>query len=227
MCQDGVVTDEARQYGGKSGEERRGERRARLIEAGLELLGNQGLVGTTLRKVCQTADLPSRYFYESFADVDALNVAVYDAVIDELIRRGLTAVAQAPTDLPSKVRAALGCAIDFVSEDPRKGRVALSLVMASPPLAQRHSQTTERIAAIIVDLGGEYVLPATGRADVLSIARFFVGGFTQLLTAWINDPTATTRDDLVGSCTQLFMAVTASILQSNVLADIGASGARI
>ncbi|MGH3723220.1 MAG: TetR/AcrR family transcriptional regulator [Mycobacterium sp.] len=214
------MTDEARVYGGKSGEERRDERRSRLIEAGLELLGTQGLAATTLRKVCHTADLPSRYFYENFADVDALNVAVYDAVIEELIGRGLTAIAQAPADLPSKVRAALGCAIDFAAEDPRRGRVTLSLVMASPPLAQRHSETTERIATMIADLGRDYVLPATSRAEVLTISRFFVGGFTQLLTVWIDDPDAAARGELLDNCTQLFMAITANILQTNTFADL-------
>jgi AcrR family transcriptional regulator len=212
------VNDAARVYGGKSAEERRDERRSRLIDAGLELLGNHGLVGTTLRKVCHTADLPSRYFYENFADVDALNVAVYDTVIEELIARGWNAVGQAPADLPSQVRAALGCAIDLVAEDPRKGRVALSLAMASPPLAQRHSETTERIAAIIADLGDNYVLPTTSRADVLTISRFFVGGFTQLLTTWIHDPAAATRDELLDTCTQLFMAITATIVQPTLFA---------
>lgn len=219
MCQDIVVTNEARTYGGKSGEERRDERRARLIDAGLELLGNRGLVGTTLRQVCHTADLPARYFYENFADIDALNVAVYDAVIEELIGRGLTAVAQAPADLPVKVRAALGCAIDFVAEDPRRGRVALNLVMASPQLAQRHSQTTERIATIIADLGDDYMLPTTSRADVLAISRFFVGGFTQLLTTWIDDPATATRDELINSCTQFFMAIAATCLQRTWSSD--------
>jgi AcrR family transcriptional regulator len=212
------VTNEARVYGGKSGEERRAERRSRLIGAGLELLGNHGLVGTTLRKVCHTADLPSRYFYENFPDIDALNVAVYDTVIEEVIDRGLTAVYRAPADLSSKVRAALGCAIDLVVEDPRKGRVALSLVMASPPLAQRHSETTERIAAIIADLGSDYVLPTTSRADVLTISRFFVGGFTQLMTTWIHDPAAATRDELLDSCSQLFMAITTTIVQPKLFA---------
>ena len=37
-----------------------------------------------MRAVCQGARLNPRYFYESFDDLDALVVAVYDRVVDEL-----------------------------------------------------------------------------------------------------------------------------------------------
>lgn len=211
-CQDGGMV-EARAYGGRSGVERRAERRARLLEAGLELLGNHGLAGTTLRKVCQTANLPSRYFYENFADVEALTEAVFDAVLDEVLYRGLADVQEASPDLPSKVNAALRCAIDVVADDPRKGHVALNLALASPGLAERRHQATVRIANIIADLGGDYVLPGTNRAQLLTISRFFVGGFAELLTAWMNDPTVS-REELLDDSTQLFMAITSNALDT-------------
>lgn len=210
------MSSQRRVYAGKSGNERRAERRARLIDAGLELLGSQGLAGTTLRKVCETAGLPSRYFYESFADVDALNVAVFDALLEELIQRGLAAVTQAPTELSDQVRAALRCVIDFIADDPRRGRVALSLALASPPLAERRSTATELIATIIADLGNDYVSPDADRHELVTVCRFFVGGFAEILTAWMNDPSAVTRDELIGQCTRLFLATTADLLHADI-----------
>lgn len=207
---------QARVYAGKSGDERRAERRARLVDSGLELLGTQGLAGTTLRKVCETAGLPSRYFYENFADVDALNVAVFDTLLEELIQRGLAAVTQASTELSDQVRAALRCAIDFIADDPRRGRVALSLALASPSLAERRSNATELIATIIADMGNDYVSPDTGRYEILTACRFFVGGFAEILTVWMKDPTTATRDELVDQCTRLFLATTADLLHQDV-----------
>ena len=208
------MSSQARLYGGKSGAERREGRRVRLIDAGLELFGTQGLAGTTLRKVCETAGLPSRYFYENFTDVDALSVAVFDALLDELVQHGLAAVTKAPAELPDQVRAALRCAIDFVADDPRKGRIALSLALASPPLAERRSRATELIATIIADLGNDYVSPDADRPEVLTVCRFFVGGFAEILTTWMNDPTIATRDELLDQCTRLFLATTANVLRS-------------
>jgi AcrR family transcriptional regulator len=210
------MSSQARAYGGKSGDERRTERRARLIDAGLELLGTQGLAGTTLRKVCETAGLPSRYFYENFADVDALNVAVFDTLLEELIHAGLAAVTQAPAELPDRVRAALRCAIDFIADDPRRGRVALSLALASPSLAERRSNATELIATIIADMGNDYVSPDAGRYEILTACRFFVGGFAEILSVWMNDPTTASRDELVDQCTRLFLATTADLLHEDV-----------
>lgn len=210
------MSSQGRAYGGKSSDERRTERRTRLIDAGLELLGTQGLAGTTLRKVCETAGLPSRYFYENFADVDALNAAVFDTLLDELIQAGLAAVTQAPAELPDRVRAALRCAIDFVADDPRKGRIALNLALASPPLAERRSRATELIATIIADLGNDYVSPDADRRELVTVCRFFVGGFAEILTAWMNDPSTVTRDELLDHCTRLFLASTANLLDSTM-----------
>ncbi len=45
----------ARRYGGKSLEQRREERRRRLLDAGLELFGTQGFQHTTIEQLCATA----------------------------------------------------------------------------------------------------------------------------------------------------------------------------
>ena len=214
MRQDVRVSTAARVYGGKSGDERRVERRRRLLDAGLELLGTEGLSGTTLRKVCDTAGLPPRYFYENFADIDALNVAVFDSLLEELIRQSFVSVAQSPTELAAQVRAALRCAIDFVSDDPRKGRIALSLALASRPLAERRSRATELITTIIADLGNDYVSADADQAQLDTVARFFVGGFAEILAAWMDDPSTATREELLDNCTRLFLAVTSTVLNA-------------
>lgn len=214
LRQDVGVSTAARVYGGKSGDERRAERRHKLLDAGLELLGTEGLAGTTLRKVCETAGLPPRYFYENFADIDALNVAVFDSVLEDLIRQCFVAVAQAPTELAAQVRAALRCAINFVSDDRRQAHIALSLALASPPLAERRSRATELIATIIADLGNEYVSADADPGQLDTVARFFVGGFAEILAAWMNDPSTATPDELLDNCTRLFLAVTSTALNA-------------
>ena len=65
---------------GLSADDRRATRRRLLIDAAFALLGTEGWSGTTVRAVCEAAQLNARYFYESFDDLDSLVVAVYDQV---------------------------------------------------------------------------------------------------------------------------------------------------
>lgn len=76
-----------RSYGGLPPEDRVAGRRARLIEAGIQLFGTQGLRATTVRGVCAQAGLTDRYFYESFSSLEALLQAVYQALMDGLRQR--------------------------------------------------------------------------------------------------------------------------------------------
>ncbi len=211
---------EARSYGGRSGNERSSERRTRFLDVALELLGTGGLTAVTLRGVCKAANLSPRYFYESFTDVDALTVAVYDSIIEELIQLGLTTVAQAPSNLASQVNAGLRCAVDVFAADPRKGRVVLNLSLASPQLAERRRDTSERVAGIIAELGGDYLRPGTDPGQLLTISRFFVGGFVELLTTSMADPAAN-YGELLDNCTQFFLSIAADVLHNSPRARFG------
>ena len=63
--------------------DRRTERRALLVDAGFRLFGDEGDAGVSVRSVCRECGLNTRYFYESFADVDERNLLVrYRAEVD-------------------------------------------------------------------------------------------------------------------------------------------------
>src|SRR3954471_22947818 len=85
-CQDGrVMPHSTRPYRGVQPEDRLAQRRARLLDAGLSILGSGSADEVlTVRGVCRQAAVAARYFYESFADKDALVGAVFDWVIDDL-----------------------------------------------------------------------------------------------------------------------------------------------
>ncbi len=79
---------ESRSYRGVAQEDRVAARRDALIEAGLDCLHDDGLSGASVRSICARARLTPRYFYENFADLDELLVAVVDAVAAEVATRG-------------------------------------------------------------------------------------------------------------------------------------------
>ena len=75
-----------RPYRGISADERRASRRARLLDAALEEVGERGMAGTTMTAVCARAGLTERYFYESFADRDEMLRAVQLALRQNIDR---------------------------------------------------------------------------------------------------------------------------------------------
>jgi AcrR family transcriptional regulator len=66
----------SRNYGGVTAEQRRAIRRAALVEAALDLFAEDGARAVSKRAVCARARLNDRYFYEHFADSDALLEAI-------------------------------------------------------------------------------------------------------------------------------------------------------
>src|ERR1035441_778939 len=89
-------TTSARPYRGIEAADRQATRRARLLGAGLDLLGADDATELTVRGICRQAGVAARYFYESFADKDEFVAAVFDWVIADLAATTQATVAAAP-----------------------------------------------------------------------------------------------------------------------------------
>src|ERR1700759_5589519 len=108
-----------RTYAGRSAQERRDARRRALLDAGLELIGTQGWTQTSVRGVYQLAGVSPRFFYESFASLDELAVAVYDEIVRGATANVITAVSAAGVDRHDQAEAAIRAVLDGIREDPR------------------------------------------------------------------------------------------------------------
>ncbi|MFD4295500.1 TetR/AcrR family transcriptional regulator [Rhodococcus sp. NPDC058505] len=200
------MTSSARVYAGVDGDRRRAERRAQLIEAGLDLLGAaEGEPVVSVRGVCKHAGLATRYFYESFPDRDAFAVAVYDHATSRIAESTLRAVAEAPPQERALVRACVATIVRDVSADPRLGRLVFSGPVTAV-LARRRLESARMFVGLttaqVVDF---YDLPAGSEVDL--VAHFVVGGLAQILTAWLDGAVDVDTDVLVERCTDLMLAV--------------------
>lgn len=202
-----MTTTDQRDYRGLSATARRSARRDMLLAAGLELIGTQGLGGLTVRAAIAHARLSQRYFYESFASTDALAVAVYEQIAQELTRIGLAAIADPDRTLRERVRAGLDAVARFLTDDPRKGRVLLVESAASPVLApQRHRATAAVAELLSVQAGIGLADDPADRARIAITARFLVGGFAESVATLIQDVDHHDRDAVVDRCTDLFLS---------------------
>ena len=115
----------ARLYGGMDAEERRAERRLKLINAAVEVYGEVGYRGATVKAICEAAELTERYFYESFANSEALLIAAYGHVVGHLHDDMAAAADAAGDDAEARLRAALTLYFTRLKQHPKPARVFL------------------------------------------------------------------------------------------------------
>lgn len=201
----------ARVYGGIDAAQRAAERRQKFLDAGLEILGADSNTATlTVRGVCKQAGLVARYFYESFADGDALVVAVYEDVIQSIVVTTLAALGEAPEDEREQIRIGLSTIIGQIAEDPRRGRLLFGTAAVHPALVQKRLEMSRMFADLLADQAqAHYGVEQKPSLDAVS--RFLVGGFGETLTAWQHGDLDLSQDALVDLCIDLFLS-SASVL---------------
>ncbi len=187
--------------------DRKAERRELILQAAFDLLGTEGWSATTVRAVIEHTGLNPRYFYESFSGLDELVVAVYDHVVEQLGKLVVNALDSA-TDPESQVRAVVQATVDFVDEDRRRGRVLYHEGLGSEALNVRRVEASHAVVAFIEQYAAERgSAPAAGDPIGRVGAAVVVGGFSRLLTDWLDGRIAVSKDTLVEDATELFLAL--------------------
>jgi AcrR family transcriptional regulator len=202
-CQD----DQVGVYGGVAAVDRQAGRRARLLQAALELSGHEGWRATTIRGVCGRAGLTPRYFYESFADREALLIALFDELAAGAAAAVLAALPGAASDARENAQAAIAAFVDYLQADPRRARVLFIEALGSEALAQRRFESVRMFAGLVADQARRfYGLPDEPAADVEISSLMLVGGLAETLLAWLDGTLAATREELVAEVAEVFVA---------------------
>lgn len=176
-----------RPWRGVDAGERQARRRAQLVAAAFAIMGTEGAAAVSMRGVCRAARLSERYFYESFARREDLLVTVLETVAGEAREVLVGALARASADTRAMVRQAVGDFAEFVTSDPRRGRVLFVESLAAPELSSRGAELVEEFTATIAQalrspaLAGE---AADGR-DVELNAQAAFGALAYLFQGWL------------------------------------------
>jgi AcrR family transcriptional regulator len=200
-----VGVAKVRPYGGVQARDRVADRRHRLLEAGLELLGGADQPAElTVRAICGAAAITARYFYESFTDKDALVAAVFDGVIADIAATTQAAVAAAPRD--EQNRAGIANLVRVIAEDARVGRLLFNAQLSHPVLARKRAE----LGGVFALLSGDHVTSAyrlPQREWVKAVAHFVVGGVGQTISAWVSGDVDLTETQLVDQLTRMVDAL--------------------
>jgi AcrR family transcriptional regulator len=208
------VRTRPRVYGGRSTEQRQADRRRQLIDAAIEIWGEQGWSAVTMRGVCARAGLIDRYFYESFADRAALLVAVWDQQRDELIAK-LVAVLTQPIENPiAQLRAAIATLVHDVATDPRRARILFGEHTGNDALERRHVDALQQFTDLLIQLGRPFLRPGANENGLRMSALIGIGGFVELITAWRGGVVQADAEEIIDHAAEV-----GAVLAARYLAD--------
>ena len=204
---------QARPYAGVDATDRQARRRARLLEAGLDLLGRDAdPAELTVRGVCAEAGLATRYFYENFSDKEQLIGAVFDWMSARLAATTQAAVAAAPPE--EQNRAGIVNIVRTIESDPRIGRVMFGAQVTNPAVIRKRRESDVFFAM----LSGQHVESLLQRPvgeGIKAFSHFVVGGLTQTLSAWVTGEVVMSSAELIDELSAIIDAFS----QSRLFAD--------
>ncbi len=186
-------------FKGVSADDRRIDRRNRLVGAAFEIAGTEGAGALGVGRVCLAAGLTKRYFYESFASLAELQSAVVDHAIAAMLER---VDLFRPTGPGGPPRAWLEAFVGALVDDERLARVLL---------AETHGGELSPFRHQIIDVAIAGMAPpgsdpqADLRARLVAYAQ--LGTLTELCLAWHRGQLAMERATLVDVLADLFVRI--------------------
>jgi AcrR family transcriptional regulator len=201
---------EVRRHRGLLPQERRADRRRRLMEAGLELFSGLGYHGTTIERICAQAGVTARHFYEEFPSREALLVAVYDEGAERAMDAVVKALAPSAEGPRRRTRESIAAFVHTVLDDPRVGRIlTIEVVGVSPELERRRRLVMRSFARLVeVEVNRVAAEGHIAERDYRLAALALVGATNELVIDWILSNERPPIDDLVNEIAWIYLAVT-------------------
>ncbi|MCX2947160.1 TetR/AcrR family transcriptional regulator [Lentzea sp. NEAU-D7] len=206
----------ARAYGGISPEQRKAERRAKLLQAGLELFTSTGFAATKITELCTEAGVSTRNFYEEFASKEDLLRDLHDLINATAFAQVRTALADLETDdVRFRVTTLLDVFVRSVTADPRAPRLNyVEAVGVNAEIEQQHVRWVSTWAEFIESeaLRAAAAGVAPQRSYRLT-AIALVGAITGLLREWQAHRPPLAVDEIAEEIRELVLA---AILRADV-----------
>jgi AcrR family transcriptional regulator len=205
-----MSTTSGQNYRGLPATERAQQRKGRLIDAALDLMGDGAWRAATVDALCTRAGLNKRYFYESFSNLDDVARAVVDSVAATVAAAALSAFsAHSPEeDLASRAHATLDAVIRSLVEDPRKAHTLFGPVSASLGTLEHRAHALDGLTALLVEHARTIHDVALEADSLATIApAFLIGGTGEAVLAWLREPGHGSIERLVDDITTLWLLV--------------------
>lgn len=195
----------AGRYRGQSAQERIAARREQLVAATLEVWGRTDGPPVTMTRICAEAGLTERYFYEQFSHLDEALLAVLAGITEEIRTVVDAAINDTEGGPAQRVRAAVAAFVSVITDDPRKGRVAILLGASRPTLSAARNAMLRGFGAYAAsEAASFYGSDALQGRDGELAGLMFIGGLEKLVCAWLDGSITAGPDDIVDAATRAF-----------------------
>jgi AcrR family transcriptional regulator len=185
-----------RVYAGETMPQRIQRRRTALIDAAIAVVADRGWRQLTVERVCESAGLIRRYFYESFADLDAITEAMIDTVADQLLTRVVRNDLDAPRD--ELIHTMVGEVVEYGIENPAHVRTLFGEMSSTTAAARRRLAAIGRIVQIL----------AVDDPMIDLAASLLVNGSTATLLDWLDGKIAMSERQFIDDLATLWLLVT-------------------
>jgi AcrR family transcriptional regulator len=200
---------QSRTYRGVDTEQRRAQRRERLLEAALDEFTSRGYHKTKIADLCTRAGVSTRNFYEKFASKEALLLELHAHINTEAMKRMLP-VLDSLTDVEplTRITTLLDAFVAAVTADPRYPR--LNYVEApgiSKAMERQHHDWFTRYTDFIeaeCDRAAEAGLAPKRDYHLTAIA--LVGAVTGILREWQAHHPPLPVEDVASEIRAVFLA---------------------
>ncbi|RJQ76802.1 TetR/AcrR family transcriptional regulator [Pseudonocardiaceae bacterium YIM PH 21723] len=198
-----------RGYAGRTAEQRRAERRERMLEAGLQLFGTEGYVSASIEKLCAAAGVSTRNFYQEFTGREALLLELHDGISGRATEAVVRAMGEMDHEgLLFRVEMAVRAYIEAITEDPRAARIACVEIIGVSPEVERSRQEWRRrwVLYLVGEMRRAVDRGEAQDRDYQMTCMAVIGAVSELVYHWTLRP-HTSRDQLIIELTRLVMAV--------------------
>ena len=199
-----------RTYAGVSMAERKSLRKKQFLAAGLRHFGCCGFRGATVRSLCKEAKLTDRYFYESYASLENLLVAVYENCMTQLSKQIVAAIIKGYQNQDPKEAIIAGLDAYFeILEDAHLARICMTeLEGINPEVNKLYYHYIDGFAEILRVMA-HHAFPdmkiPQQQQEIMALS--LVGAMRQAATHWLINDYKTPREELVTATGALFLGI--------------------
>lgn len=179
----------------RTGQARRARRRERLLKTATELFTTRGYPATSIERICVTARVSIRAFYEEFEGREALLIALHNDVARAGMEAALTVLSDPATesaDTRDRITALTRAYVDAVTADPAATRIAFVEVIGAGRAVEDHRLRWRGLWTDFLIGEAERAVERgeAVRRDYALAMVALIGAVNELVGHWARDSTA-------------------------------------
>lgn len=205
-----------RVYSGMSADERREDRRRRLVDAAIDLVGTRGVTAATVTAICAKSGVTSRYFYQHFPDRNAVLRAVYQQVYGTFYDVIVRSIPDSDAEPAALAFAPIRALVRMIDDDPRLARILFVESATEPLLRELRSEMLAGFTDLVLREARLHLDIADSAVGIAHLASTLgVGGLFEILRRRLDGELTFTTGELVEHCAGFLGSLGVYVLSQN------------